>query len=371
MTNPNSLSQTVSQRYSRQIVLPEIDEVGQQKLSQSSVLCVGAGGLGSPALLYLAAAGIGHIGIIDGDVVDESNLQRQVLFKTHMVDTSKSEQAKQTLCDLNPHIKITAYTDMLSDKNLGDIFPHYDIILDGTDNFNAKFLINDGAVKYQKPLIYGAIQGFDGQVSVFNAYADTPCYRCLYPEPPTGKVKNCAEAGVIGAVAGLVGVTQSLQAIQLIVTHDSFSPLVGKVWILDTKTMHTRTLTLSKNPDCPVCSKDPKDIKLHYTAPVCTVSDTISPADAQKLPDTTVFIDVREQDEWDSGHIPHAMHYPLSDLENGVIPPMTPNTHIVVYCHRQPRSEHAFNILQQHGFSNMHILTGGMVAWIQQGYTHI
>ena len=241
-------------RYDRQIRLPEIRQEGQDKLLKVSVLCVGAGGLGSPALLYLAAAGVGQIGIVDFDRVDESNLQRQILFDTEAVGKPKVLEAARRLKALNPTIHIESYDEELNTRNAARLFPQYDVIIDGTDNFETKFLINDAAVKFGKPWVYGAIQGFDGQASVFN-YKGGPCYRCLYPEKPKGRIMNCAEGGVIGAVAGLIGVTQALQAIQIISGHENFEPLSGRLMTLDTRTMHTRILALKKNPECAACGK--------------------------------------------------------------------------------------------------------------------
>ena len=230
-------------RYKRHLVLPEIGNEGQEKISRASVLCIGAGGLGCPALLYLAAAGVGRIGIVDFDKVDETNLQRQVLFTTDDLNRNKAEVAKERLSKLNPDIEINAVPEELDNKNAEGLFSGYDIIIDGSDNFETKFLINDVAVKTGKPFIYGSILGFDGQVSVFN-YNDGPCYRCLFPQAPEGHIPNCAEAGVIGAVAGIIGTTQVMEAIKITVGHESFEPLSGKLWTIDLHTMENRLLQL-------------------------------------------------------------------------------------------------------------------------------
>ena len=357
------ISDLLKNRYARQMVLPELGDVGQEKLSNASVLCVGAGGLGAPALLYLAAAGIGRIGIMDDDVVDESNLQRQVLFTTSDIGESKAQVAKKRLSDLNPHIDITAYGERLTDGNCADSVPHYDIILDGTDNFSSKFLINDAGVKYGKPIVYGAIQGFEGQVSLFNADG-CGCYRCLYPEPPTGHVPNCAEAGVIGSVAGMIGTIQALQVIQYTVGHDDFATLAGKLWLLDMKTMQSRQLTIPKNPNCPTCSKNSHDIQLHYTAPLCAVVHTLSPAELMGMQDKSVVLDVREQSEWDAGHIDGAIHHPLSMLMDGVLPDIAMDAPMIVHCQKQIRSEKAIALLQQGGYTHVRVLEGGYESWV-------
>jgi len=351
-------------RYARQTVLPEIGEEGQKKLLSARVLCVGAGGLGSPALLYLAAAGIGYIGIIDFDVVEETNLQRQILFSTHALGEPKAAQAKERLQGLNPDITITAYEEELSADNAPDLFEQYDIILDGTDNFAAKFLINDAAVKYQKPWVYGAIQGFRGQASVFDAQ-NGPCYRCLYPEPPNTPIANCAAAGVIGAVAGMIGLTQALQVIQLITGDASFEPLTGKLWTLDTKTMQTRLLNLPKNLDCPVCSKKEQDIILSYSFPVCGFVPELTPEQMRaKTQENHILIDVREREEWEQGNIDGAQHWPLSQIIEGHMPALPKETPIILHCQKGIRSLQAATLLQARGFKDVYSMSGGYEAWL-------
>lgn len=353
-------------RYLRQESLSEIGKAGQQKLLESSVLCIGAGGLGSPALLYLAAAGVGRIGIIDYDRVDESNLQRQTLFLTTDIGQPKAKEAQKRLSALNPTIQIDAYDEELNIDSASRLFPLYDIIIDGTDNFETKFLINDAAVKFGKPVVYGAIQGFDGQASVFG-YLGGPCYRCLYPEKPKARIMNCAEAGVIGAVAGLVGVTQALQAIQIIVGHKNFQPLVGKIWLIDSRTMESRILNVPKKPHCPSCGQNPRtgNILLQYNSPVCSYTPEISVTDLQRLHDHTL-IDVREQDEWDYGHINGAILWPLSRIMIGDIPDEMKENKIIVYCQKGLRSLQASIILKEHGFADVTSLSGGYAAWKQQ-----
>ncbi len=350
-----------TQRYARQMKLPEIGPEGQDRLLNASVLCVGAGGLGSPALLYLAAAGVGRIGIIDFDRVDETNLQRQVLFSADMVGQPKAQEAAQRVRQLNPDIQIEYYDAELNVESAARLFPLYDVILDGADNFETKFLINDAAVKFGKPWIYGAIQGFDGQVSVFNDRGG-PCYRCFQPEKPRVAVMNCAEAGVIGAIAGIIGVTQALQAIQLITRHQNFDPLVGKLWMLDARTMQTKKLSLGRNANCSACSQDPERIILEYTPSVCDVITEIS-ASQLKRNNSCSLIDVRENEEWVRGHIEGATLWPLSKLLTGDIPHISKNAEVVLYCQKGARSLQAARVLQKNGFSRVASLAGGYVGW--------
>lgn len=336
-------------------------EEGQEKLRNASVLCVGAGGLGSPALLYLAAAGVGRIGIVDFDRVDESNLQRQILFSTEMIGRSKTREAARKLEELNPSILIEGYDEALNAESAARLFPAYDIIIDGSDNFETKFLINDAAVKFGKPWVYGSILGFDGQAGVFN-HDGGPCYRCLQPAKPKSRIMNCADAGVIGAVAGMIGVTQALQAIQMIVGHESFAPLSGKLWLLDTRTMETRTLSLKKNAHCPACSLKPENIVLRYDAPVCEIVPEISVPQLKKK-SGYVLIDVREHEEWRRGNIHGAVLWPLSRIVAGDMPAEQKDREIIVHCQMGGRSLQAARFMKEHGFTNVSSLSGGYEAW--------
>ncbi|MEW6470570.1 MAG: HesA/MoeB/ThiF family protein, partial [Bacteroidota bacterium] len=253
-------------RYARQTVLPEVGQEGQEKLKTTSVLCVGAGGLGSPALLYLAAAGIGRIGLVDDDITDISNLQRQVLFREENQGAPKVKAAAVALASLNSECSIEPHHERLTAINAERLVTGYDIIIDGTDNFGSKFLINDACVKYGKPLVYGSILGFEAQVSLFWA-VHGPCYRCLYSKPPSNHIPNCAEAGVIGAIAGIAGTVQALEAIKIALgltwcKEKNLEPLLGKLWMLDARSMETKTLKLHKRNQCPVCTCDPDDIVL-------------------------------------------------------------------------------------------------------------
>lgn len=356
-------------RYSRQISLPEMGAAGQQKLAAASILCIGAGGLGCPALLYLATAGLGRIGIVDFDLVAESNLQRQILFSAERVGQPKTNEAAKRLKNLNPDIQIDVYDEALTTENAAPLFSVYDLVLDGTDNFETKFLINEAAVKLGKPWIYGAIQGFDGQVSVFNGPLQTgargPCYRCLYPEKPKARILNCAEAGVMGAVAGIIGVTQSLQAIQLIVGHARFSPLIGKLWMLDTRTMATKILNLEKRSDCPVCSRSPEEIAFSsYDFSACQIIREITVDQLKQIKDP-LLIDVREQEEWDRGHIEGARLWPLSRLMKEDLPNLSKDVEMILYCQKGLRSLQAARTLKARGFLNVTSLSGGFEAWTQ------
>jgi len=352
-------------RYKRQEILPEIGSAGQKRLSAARVLVVGAGGLGCPALQYLAGAGIGTLGIIDHDSLYISNLQRQVLYATEDRGKLKAVAARERLLRLNPDIAINAYPEELTDMNALGLFSGYDVIVDGTDNFGAKFLVNDAAVKAGKPVVYGAIQGFEGQVSVFDA-GRGPCYRCLHPQPPQGLILNCAEAGVIGALAGIVGAVQAMEAIKLVVDHDTFLPLIGRLWMIDTRTMETHGLKIPKQKNCPVCSKASVQITLQNYSPVCSPAmvEEVERNDTAALTDA-LLIDVRELDEWEAGHIEGARHLPLSVLQrnpDAFTPPGKGET-CILYCQKGTRSKKAAEILLSAGFGNIRSLRGGYEAW--------
>lgn len=359
-------SVTVSRnmRYSRQTILSEIGTAGQEKLSAARALVVGAGGLGCPALLYLAGAGIGTIGIADFDRVDESNLQRQVLFTAGDCGAPKATAAKVHLSALNPGIAIHAYDEELTDRNADGLLSGYDLVIDGTDNFAAKFLINDVAVKLGKPVIYGAIQGFEAQISVFS-YNGGPCYRCLHPQEPQAQIMNCAENGIIGAVAGIAGTMQAMEAIKIIVEHESFKPLSGRLWMMDAKTMEVNVVNVSRSKNCPVCSLPPAEIVLKYASPVCTAAQvkeiTCEEAAAMNAP----FLDVREKEEWEAGHIDGARHMPLSSLKENpyLFRPFSAKTPCILYCQRGRRSAAAAEILLRAGFTGLYSMAGGYEAW--------
>ena len=350
-------------RYERQVVLPEIGLEGQSKISAASVLCIGAGGLGCPALLYLAAAGVGHIGIVDFDVVDETNLQRQVLFTMAHVGQNKAQAAKERLEALNPEIEIQAYAEELTDQNAEKLFCNYDVIIDGTDNFSTKFLINDAAVKVGKPFIYGSILGFDGQLATFS-HDGGPCYRCLFPESPKGHIPNCAEAGVIGAVAGMIGTAQAMEVLKVVAPSENFKPLAGKLWTIDMRSMENNLLALPKNPECAVCSQKGEDIILQYSSSVCSFIPEVTPEQACGKKEV-ILIDVREIDEWNAGHINGARHVALSGLAQGRFPDLPTDCEIILYCQKGVRSLQAAQILKVQGYTNISSMSGGYEAWLQ------
>jgi molybdopterin/thiamine biosynthesis adenylyltransferase/rhodanese-related sulfurtransferase len=352
-------------RYSRQETLEEIGSHGQKKISAARVLVVGAGGLGCPVLQYLAGAGIGTLGIVDHDSVDISNLQRQVLYTTEDHGKLKAAAAKERLLQINPDIVVNSYSEALTEKNAIGLFSGYDIIVDGTDNFVAKFLISDAAVKTGKPVVYGAIQGFEGQVCVFDSVRG-PCYRCLHPQPPQGLILNCAEAGVIGALTGIVGTTQAMEVIKLIVGHSSFHPLIGKLWMIDARTMETRTLKIPKEKKCPTCSKPEVEIILQNYSPVCsaTMMEEVDCGD-KDIVANAFLIDVRELSEWEAGHIDSARHLPLSVLQKNMeaFTPPENGKICVLYCQKGMRSRKAAEMLLTGGFSKIYSLRGGYEAW--------
>ena len=350
-------------RYARQTVLPEVGTAGQVKLGQAKVLCVGAGGLGSPALMYLAGAGVGTIGIVEFDRVQLSNLQRQILYSTHQVDQPKIQCAQSQLQAINPDLHIRTHGEPLNALNAPALFEYYDIIIDGTDNFASKYLINDAAVKFGKPWVYGAVHGMDGQVSVFDA-DNGPCYRCLYPEPPHTTIANCADNGVLGPVAGLVGVTQALQVIQMIVGHETFKPLVGQLWLTHTATMDTRQVRIERNPSCPTCSQAKETIELVSPVLECEYLPIITIGTARQLKDAR-WVDVRETSEWNRDHIEDAFHWPLSKLLNTSETPLAKSQTLIIYCQQGTRSQHAAAQLMKRGYRNVYSLDGGLNAWRQ------
>ncbi len=360
----------MSDRYVKQIALAEIGADGQARLAQSRVLCVGAGGLGSPALLYLTAAGIGSVGIIDDDPVDLSNLQRQVLFSTADVGKSKAETAARKLAELNPDITVVAHRGFLDAENAVEIMSGYDIVIDATDNFSAKFLINDAAVKLGIPSVYGAISGFEGQVAVFWG-RQGGCYRCLNPRPPRSRVFSCAEAGVIGAVAGVVGTMQAMEAIKLALgtehcaTH-GLEPLLGRLMVVDARNWRSSFFSVPKKADCPVCGVPEDSVALDKSSPRCGGAVVeISWKDAAAL-QKVAYVDVREEYEWLSGHVEGAVHAPLSKLIEKPRPfveglGLPRDATLAVYCQHGWRSLEASRILSDLGFKAVSV-SGGISA---------
>ena len=365
-------------RYSRHLIMPEVGMDGQRKIKAGSVLCIGAGGLGSPAAMYLAAAGVGRIGIVDFDVVDYSNLQRQLLHTTNDVGRTKLESAKNKINALNPHVQVDTYEEALSSDNAMRLFKGYDVILDGTDNFPTRYLVNDACVLMGIPNAYGSIFRFEGQASVF-ATKDGPCYRCLYPEPPPpGLVPSCAEGGVLGVLPGVIGVIQATESIKLLTGIGS--PLIGRFMIYDALNMKFRELKLRKDPDCPVCGTHPTVTKLIDYDQFCgivqpaqdhsagaTVSATeITPVELkQKLDagETPFILDVREPNEYQINKIPGSTLIPLGELPRRY-QELPKDRQIVTQCKMGGRSAKAQDFLKTVGFSDVLNLKRGILAWI-------
>ena len=357
------LTEDEKTRYARHLVLPEFGERGQEALKAASVVIVGAGGLGSPAALYLAAAGVGRIGLIDFDKVDVTNLQRQILYGTSDVGSSKLEAARARLADLNPTVQIDTHDVALSSANALEILRGYDVILDGTDNFPTRYLVNDASVLLGIPNAYGSIYRFDGQVSVFGAKGG-PCYRCLYPEPPPADlVPSCAVGGVLGVLPGVVGTLQAIEAIKLITgIGDS---LAGRLLLFDALRMETRQLRLQRNPRCAICGENPTITALIDYEEFCNPAQPhdVTAADLATMPHA-ILVDVREREEWNRGAIPGARHLPLGELPRR-LEELPRDREIVLYCASGVRSARALAILQQAGFRRIRHLSGGFAKWSQ------
>jgi sulfur-carrier protein adenylyltransferase/sulfurtransferase len=367
-------------RYSRHLIMPEVGVDGQRRLKAGSVLCIGAGGLGSPAAMYLAAAGVGTIGVVDFDVVDFSNLQRQIIHGTPDVGRSKLDSAKDRLRAINPHVDVQTYETALSSQNALELFAPYDVILDGTDNFPTRYLTNDACVLLGKPNAYGSIFRFEGQASVF-ATKDGPCYRCLYPEPPPpGLVPSCAEGGVLGVLPGVIGVIQATEAIKLIAGIGE--PLIGRFLIYDALRMRFRELRLKKDPECPVCGTHPTVTALidyeqfcgiHPVASEAPVSTQSSATEITALElkqrldrgDKLTLVDVREPNEYQINRIPGTTLIPLGEVERR-LSELNPEDEIVVHCKMGGRSAKAADILRAKGFKRVLNLKGGILDWIDK-----
>jgi adenylyltransferase/sulfurtransferase len=363
-------------RYSRHLIMPEVGVDGQQKLKAATVLCIGAGGLGSPAALYLAAAGVGRLGLVDFDAVDFSNLQRQILHGTPDVGRPKLQSARDRLHAINPEIEIETYETALTSKNALDLFRDYDVIVDGTDNFPTRYLVNDACVLLKKPNAYGSIFRFEGQASVF-AFPGGPCYRCLYPEPPPpGLVPSCAEGGVLGVLPGVIGTIQATETIKLILGVGQ--PLVGRLLLYDAFNMRFRELKLRRDPACPVCGDRPTVTALIDYDQFCGVA----PAAAAPVPETTVqelksridrgdtpfILDVREPNEFQICRIPGSTLIPLGELPRrlGELPQGADAPDIVVHCKMGGRSAKAVRQLQEKGVVRVQNLKGGILEWIDK-----
>jgi sulfur-carrier protein adenylyltransferase/sulfurtransferase len=360
-------------RYSRHLIMPEVGMDGQLKLKQARVLMIGAGGLGAPLGLYLAAAGIGHLGIVDFDVVDFTNLQRQVTFTTADVGKTKLDATKSRLSGLNPMIDITTYETRLNSSNALELFRDYDLVVDGTDNFPTRYLVNDACVLLGKRNVYGSIFRFEGQVSVFGA-PDGPCYRCLYPEPPPpGLVPSCAEGGVLGVLPGIVGAIQAVEAIKLVLgTGDS---LVGRLLLFDALAMRFRELKLKKNPDCPLCGTNRTITKLIDYEEFCGIRGEEAPVENLQIPEITprelklrqdrgddlFVLDVREPHEYQICNL-NGYLIPLGDLPKRVSE-LDSSREIVAHCRSGKRSADAVDFLRKAGFRKIWNLKGGILAW--------
>jgi len=368
-----TLSKEEVLRYSRHLIMPEVGMEGQLKIKQAKVLCIGTGGLGAPLGLYLAAAGVGRIGLVDFDTVDFTNLQRQVLFGTSDVGRPKITAAADRLRNLNPEIRIDTFETHLTSENAFELFKDYDIIVDGTDNFPTRYLVNDASVLMGKPNVYGSIFRFEGQITVFG-FPGGPCYRCLYPEPPPpGLVPSCAEGGVLGVLPGIVGTIQAAETLKLIIGKGE--PLVGRLLLLDALAMKFRELKLRKNPDCPVCGEHRTVTKLIDYAEFCGIRGEEAPNTVTNIPEITprdlksrldrgddlYILDVREPHEYQICNI-HGHLIPLGELSRRVHE-LDSSREIVAHCRSGKRSAEAVQFLQKAGFRKIWNLKGGILAW--------
>jgi sulfur-carrier protein adenylyltransferase/sulfurtransferase len=369
-------------RYSRHLIMPEVGMEGQRKLKSASILLIGAGGLGSPLGLYLAAAGIGRLGLVDFDVVDHSNLQRQVLHGTKDIGRPKLQSAKDRLVDINPHVQIDGYELALRSENALKIIRDYDVIIDGTDNFQTRYLANDASVLEGKPNVYGSIFRFDGQASVFYPKAGGPCYRCLYPEPPPpGLVPSCAEGGVLGILPGIIGVIQATEAIKLIIGQGE--PLIGRLLLFDALKMRFKELKLRRNPECPLCGENPTIKELIDYDQFCGITPAVAQPEATEISDWEItpaqlkarldrgeqvtIIDVREPHEWQIANLENygSRLIPLGQFGDRVNE-LNPDDDIVVHCKMGGRSAKAYEVMKKAGFKKIKNLKGGILAWADQ-----
>ena len=376
---PPALTNEEVARYSRHLIMPEVGMAGQLELKAARVLCIGAGGLGSPVLLYLAAAGVGTLGLVDFDEVDYSNLHRQIIHGTPDVGRSKLDSAKSRLNALNPEVEVVTYEMALSSENALGLFADYDLVIDGTDNFPTRYLINDACVIQGKPNIYGSIFRFEGQASVFAA-KDGPCYRCLYPEPPPpGLVPSCAEGGVLGILPGVIGTLQATEAIKVILGIGE--PLIGRFLIFDALKMRFRELKLRKDPDCPVCGEHPTVTQLIDYEQFCGIAPAaqaaaLAPeaedeATVEELKtrldhqESFLLLDVREPQEFEICRIPGSVLIPLGDLPSR-LSELEGRDDMIVHCKSGVRSGKAVRLLRKAGYSKARNLKGGILTWIDR-----
>jgi adenylyltransferase/sulfurtransferase len=367
----DDFSQAELSRYGRHLILPEVGLEGQRKLKRASALVVGAGGLGSPLAMYLAAAGVGRLGIVDFDYVDESNLQRQILHGSARVGSLKTASARDRLADLNPHVTLETHDVRLTRDNALDILSGYDVVVDGTDNFATRYLVNDACVLLGKPNVHGSIFRFEGQVSVFDA-ARGPCYRCLYPEPPpAGLVPSCAEGGVLGVLPGVIGALQGVETIKVLLGIGE--PLIGRLLLFDALSLTFRELELRKDPSCPVCGPHPTIRELVDYEQLCGVgaedersrADEIDARELQALrlqtPDLQI-VDVREPQEWAIARIEGSQLIPLRTLPARAAE-LDRSRPLVLLCHHGIRSARGLEVLRSAGFTRIQHLRGGIEAW--------
>jgi adenylyltransferase/sulfurtransferase len=365
-------------RYSRHLIIPDVAMDGQKRLKNAKVLCVGAGGLGSPALMYLAAAGVGTLGIVEFDTVDESNLQRQIIHGQSDVGRSKAQSARDAVLEINPYVTVNLHEVRLEADNVMDLFAQYDLIVDGTDNFATRYLVNDACVLLGKPYVWGSIYRFDGQASVFWA-EHGPCYRCLYPEPPPpGMVPSCAEGGVLGVLCASIGSIQVNEAIKLLMGIGE--PLVGRLMVYDALEMSYRSINVRKDPECAICGKNPTVTELQdYEAFCGVVSDeavaaaqgsTITAAELKEMTDTGedfLLIDVREPAEYEIVKIPGSVLIPKGEILSGAALATLPQDKpIVMYCKTGVRSAETLAAVKAAGFSSAKHVQGGVIAWVKQ-----
>ncbi|MFE7562236.1 adenylyltransferase/sulfurtransferase MoeZ [Kitasatospora sp. NPDC057500] len=369
-------------RYSRHLIIPDVGMAGQKRLKNAKVLCVGAGGLGSPALMYLAAAGVGTLGIVEFDVVDESNLQRQIIHGQSDIGRSKGESARDSVKEINPYVDVILHEERLDNSNVMEIFSGYDLIVDGTDNFATRYLVNDAAVLLGKPYVWGSIYRFDGQASVFWA-EHGPCYRCLYPEaPPPGMVPSCAEGGVLGVLCASIGSIQVTEAIKLLAGVGD--PLVGRLMIYDALEMNYRQVKVRKDPNCALCGENPTVTELiDYEAFCGVVSEEAQAAAAgstitskqlkqwQDEEEDIFLIDVREPGEYEIVNIPGAVLIPKNEfLMGNALEQLPQDRKIVLHCKSGVRSAEVLAVVKSAGFANAVHLGGGVLGWINQIEPH-
>ena len=371
-SNAMQLSSAELQRYSRHLIMPEVTPDGQRRLKAARVLCIGAGGLGSPAAVYLAAAGMGTIGIVDFDDVDLSNLQRQILHGTKDIGRDKLESARDRLHDINPEIDVQLHKCRFSSENAPQLVSRYDVIVDGSDNFPTRYLSNDVCVFARKPNVYGSVFRFEGQTTVFAPHLGGPCYRCLFPEPPPpDSVPNCAQAGVLGVLPGIIGMLQAIEAIKMIVGVGE--SLVGRLLHFDALKARFRELNLRRDPECPVCGENPTIFSPIDYEQFCGARDeeaipTMSAHELKQKMDAREpfeLIDVREGFEYEIARIDGARLIPLGEIAERA-DELPRNRPIVIHCHSGRRSAEAVRLLQQRGFGNIYNLEGGIDAWSDQ-----